>query len=668
MREEMQRYADTLRAQGQPPLLMRVGVNTGEVVVRSIRKDDLHTDYVPVGRSTNLAARMEQLAAPGSILVTAYTHRLTDGYFAFKDLGQMQIKGMEEPLKVYEVLRAGPLRTRLQVSATRQELTRFVGRQGELEQLKRALEQAKTGHGQIVSVTGEPGLGKSRLFYEFVGATHVSPLRLQDGCLVLEAFSVSYGKASPYLPVIELLKSYFQLQLQDDERTRRERVIGKVLGLDRSLEDTLPYLFSLLGIDDPTSALQQMDPQIRRRRTFEALKKLLLRESLNQPLLLIFEDLHWIDGETQGFLDTLSEGMATARLLLLVNYRPEYRHEWGTKTYYTQLRLSPFGREEAEEFLTVLLGNDARLHSLKQVILQKTEGTPFFMEEAVQDLVEQGALVRESGGRTGLTSAPTVPASRDFHIPTTVQGVLAARIDRLSTEEKELLQQLAVIGREFSLSLVTRVLTQSEEAWYPLLAALQRKEFLYEQPAFPEVHYLFKHALTQEVAYSSVLHERRKALHERTAQAIEALYPSRLEEHYSELAHHYSRSGNTQKAIEYLGLTGQQAAQRSANEEAIKHLTQALALLSTVPDTPARAQQELQLQMALGAPLMSTKGWALPKASASSRGPGSSVSNWGRRPSPSGCYRGCGCFILPDGQSCGRVLRSPSRLSAWPST
>src|SRR5712691_2430461 len=317
MQDEMRRYADTLREKGHPPLLMRVGLNTGEVVVRSIRKDDLHADYVPVGHSTNLAARMEQLAAPGSILVTEQTHRLTEGYFEFKVLGETPIKGVEAPLNIYEVLGAGPLRTRLQVAA-RRGLTRFVGRQGELDQMRRALDQAKAGHGQIVGVMGEPGLGKSRLFYEF-------KLTSQSGCLVLEAYSVSHGKASPYLPLIELLKAYFDITLDDDGRKRREKVMGKVLALDRSLEDTLPYLFALLGIEDHPSSLQQMDPQIRRRRTFESIKKLFLRESLNQPLILIFEDLHWIDTETQGFLDTLSESAANARILLLTNYRPEYR-------------------------------------------------------------------------------------------------------------------------------------------------------------------------------------------------------------------------------------------------------------------------------------------------------------------------------------------------------
>jgi class 3 adenylate cyclase/predicted ATPase len=599
MQEEMQRYSDTLRQKGYPPLLMRVGVNTGEVVVRSIRKDDLHTDYVPVGHSTNLAARMEQLAAPGSILVTAQTHRLTEGYFAFKALGETPIKGVEAPLPIYEVLGAGPLRTRLQVAA-RRGLTRFVGRYSETDQLKRALEQAKAGHGQIVGVMGEPGVGKSRLFYEFKLTSH-------SGCLVLDAFSVSYGKASPYLPLLDLLKTYFQIASHDDERARREKVLGKVLGLDRTLEATLPYLFTLLGIEDPTAALQQMDPQIRRRRTFEALKKLFLRESLNQPLILVFEDLHWIDSETQGFLDTLSESVASAQILLLVNYRPEYRPEWGQKTYYTQLRLTPLGREEAEELLSALLGNTPSLTALKQRILEKTDGTPFFMEEVVQTLAEEGVLAGERGTYR-LEKAPT-----ELHISPTVQGVLAARIDRLAPEEKGLLQQLAVLGREFPLSLARQVVSHPEEDLYRLLASLQRKEFLYEQPAFPEVEYIFKHALTQEVAYGTVLQDRRRALHERTAQAMEALYLSTLEDHYSELAHHYSRTENAQKAVRYLQLAGQQAAQRSANTEAVALLTEAVTLVHQLPATPAHAQQELTLQTTLGPLLLATKGYGAPE-------------------------------------------------------
>jgi predicted ATPase len=556
------------------------------------------------------------LASPGSIVVSTYTHRLTDGYFSFKDLGPTQIKGVADSLKIYEVLGVGQLRTRLQVSASRYGLTRFVGRQSEMAQLKRALEQAKAGQGQIVGTMGEPGLGKSRLFYEF-------KLLSLGGCLVLEAYSVSHGKATAYLPVIELLKSYFDIKVEDEERKRREKIIGKVIGLDRSLEDALPYLFALLGIEEQPSPLQQMDPQIRRRRTFEALKKLFLRESLNQPLVLIFEDLHWIDGETQGFLDVLSESVASAKILLLTNYRPEYRHKWGQKTYYTQLRLAPFGRVEAEEFLDELLGNavgadlvpaqagrppGSPLQDLKRLLLEKTQGTPFFMEEIVQELREQGVLVCDPGVGW-VTTHPTAT----LQIPTTVQAVLAARIDRLAPDEKSLLQQLAVIGRQFPVSLVRQVITQPEADLYRLLASLQRKEFLYEQPAFPEVEYIFKHALTQEVAYGTVLQEQRKALHECTAQAVEALYHLKLEDHYSSLAHHYSRSGNTEKAVKYGGLAGQQAIRQSANTEAVSYLTIALELLRTLPDTPGRVRQELALQVALGPALMAAKSTTAPE-------------------------------------------------------
>jgi hypothetical protein len=267
------------------------------VVVRSIRKDDLHADYVPVGHSTGLAARMEGLATPGSILVTEQTYKLIEGYFQFKPLGAPRVQGVSEPVPIYELLGVGPLRTRIQVAA-RKGLERFVGRQSELEQMQRALERTRGGHGQIVAVMGEPGVGKSRLRYEF-------KLLSRRGCLVLETFSISHGKAFAYLPLVELLKNYLEIIPQDDERRVREKVGGKVLMLDRSLEDTLPYLLALLGVSESASSLQQMDPQIKRRRTFEAIKRLLLRESLNQPLLVIFEDLHWLDGESLDFLDVL---------------------------------------------------------------------------------------------------------------------------------------------------------------------------------------------------------------------------------------------------------------------------------------------------------------------------------------------------------------------------
>ncbi|MGH8136029.1 MAG: adenylate/guanylate cyclase domain-containing protein, partial [Steroidobacteraceae bacterium] len=311
MQDDMRRYADRVRLAQGIALQIRVGVNSGEVVVRAIRTEDLHTDYDPVGNSIHIASRMESIAVPGSIVASDHTHKLAEGYFAFKALGATPIKGLPEPLPVFEVLGLGPLRTRLQVAASR-GLARFVGRAREFEQLREARAQAQAGHGQIVGVVGEPGVGKSRLCHEF-------KLGAPRDCLVLETFSVSHGKAYPYLPLIELLRNYCQITAQDDERRRREKLTGKVLALDRALEDSLPYLFHLLGVTEPSSALAQMTPQIRRQRTFEAIKRLLVRESLAQPLELIVEDLQWLDSETEAFLGFLGESVANTRILLLVN-------------------------------------------------------------------------------------------------------------------------------------------------------------------------------------------------------------------------------------------------------------------------------------------------------------------------------------------------------------
>jgi len=605
MQEEMKQYADRLRLAGGAPLQIRVGINTGEVVVRSIRTDDLHTDYVPVGHSTNLAARMESLATPGSIVISQHTHRLVDGYFECKSLGTANVKGASEPLPIYEVLGVGPLRTRLQVAA-RRGLSQFVGRQHELAQVRHALDLAKEGRGQIVGVMGEPGVGKSRLCHEF-------KLLSRNDCLVLETFSVSHGKAYPYLPLIDLLKHYFQITPQDDERRRKEKATGRVLTLDRTLEDTLPYILFLLSSTEAASSLREMDPQIRGRRIREAVRRLLLRESLNQPLLLVFEDLHWVDSETQAFLDLMSESIATARVLLLGNYRPGYQHGWGSRTYYTRLRLDPLGEEEAEEMLATLLGNGVDLEPLKQFLLKKTDGNPLFMEEIVRALEEQGVLVCGAAGKAPFPVPLCTKPLNEIQLPPTVQGILAARIDRLGAEEKGLLQTMAVIGKEFPLGLLRKVAAQPEEELHTLLSRLQAGEFIYEQPAFPESDYTFKHALTQEVTYNSVLLEQRKILHERIAQAIEELFSGRLEDSYSELAHHYSHSGNTEKAVEYLRKAGEQAAQRSAYTDAVNYLTTAIDLLKNVPDSPARAQQELQVLVALGPALIITQGYAVPE-------------------------------------------------------
>jgi tetratricopeptide (TPR) repeat protein len=547
----------------------------------------------------SLAARMQTLAPTGSIVITEQTQKLTAGYFDLKPLGAARIKGVSDPINVYEVIAIGPLRTRLQMSASR-GLSKFVGRRAELEQLDKALELARGGHGQIVAAMAEAGVGKSRLFYEF-------KMRRQSECLVLEAFSFSHGKASAYLPVVDLLKTYFRIADRDDERTRREKVTGKVLALDRALEDTLPHLFALLGIPSGDSGRDEMDPSIRRRRTREAVKSLIVRESLNQPLILIFEDLHWVDAESEALLQLLADSIGTAQILLMVNYRPEYRHNWGNKSYYTQLRLDPLGPDNAAELLTAMLGDAPVLAPLKATIIERTQGNPFFMEEMAQVLFDQGVLVRD-GAVVSLAKPLT-----SIQIPSTVKGILAARIDKLEPADKDLLQSLAVIGKEFPIGLVRRVVGKPDDELAPMLSNLQAAEFIYEQPAFPENEYTFKHALTQEVAYDSVLMNRRKTIHERAGAALEEMFAATLEDHLAQLAHHYGRSANAPKAIEYLRRAAEQAATRSAYSDAIGYAREALRVIATTPESRERDQSELKIQMMLAPLIVSTRGLSSPE-------------------------------------------------------
>jgi class 3 adenylate cyclase/tetratricopeptide (TPR) repeat protein len=595
IQNEMRKYSARLREVGNPPVEVRIGVNTGEAVVRSIRTADAHTEYTPIGHSTSLAARMQTLAPTGSIAITEATWKLTTGYFDVKPLGPTRVKGVSEPINVYEVLGLGALRTRLEVSAQR-GLSKFVGRKRELEQLKRALELARRGRGQMVAAVAEAGVGKSRLFHKF-------KLMSQRDIFAMEAFSVSHGRASPYLPLIELLKGYFRIADQDDERIQREKITGRMLALDRTLEEAMPYLFAVLGVQDPGSPLDAMDSTIRRRRTREAIKSLIHRESLDHTLLVIFEDLHWIDAETQSLLDLLADSIGTARILMMVNYRPEYEHHWGNKTYYTQLRLDPLEHQNSAEMLSDLLGDGDELQRVKDLIVARTDGNPFFMEEMVRALFDQGALTRNG-------SVKLARPLSSIEIPPTVQGILAARIDQLAAAEKELLQTLAVIGKEFPLGLIRRVTRRSEEELSRGLAKLQLTEFIYERPAFPDSEYTFKHALTQEVAYNSVLMERRRELHERSAAAIEELFAEKLDDHIDALAHHYSRSGNTPKAVGFLRLAAEQARTRSAYDDAFRYVNEALRLLAEIPESLRRDRDEVALQGIRGPLLIATQGYA----------------------------------------------------------
>jgi predicted ATPase len=461
-------------------------------------------------------------------------------------------------------------------AAAARGLTRIVGRQTELATLMDALARAGAGHGQVVALVGEAGVGKSRLVYECVHAHHT------HGWLVLESASVSYGKATPYFPVIDLLKRYGHIEERDDPRTIRAKVTGRVLTLEAALQDAIPALLVLLEALPDDSPFRQLDPLQRRQRTLEALTQVLLRESQQRPVLLVFEDLHRIDAETQALLDRLVDSLPTARLLLLVNYRPEYQHGWGSKTSYTQLRLDPLPPASAEALLEVLLGNDPSLQPLTQLLIARTEGNPLFLEESVRTLVETGVLAGTPGAYRLAQALPTI------QVPATVQAVLAARIDRLPREAKHLLQTAAVIGHEVPLALLHAIAERAEEALHRSLAQLQGAEFLYETCLFPKREYTFKHAFTHEVACGSLLQERRRTLHARIVETLEELYADRLTEQVDRLAHHALRGEMWAKAMAH-----------SAYREAVMYLEQALSALQHLPARPDTQAQTIDLRLDL---------------------------------------------------------------------
>ncbi|MFQ5984604.1 MAG: adenylate/guanylate cyclase domain-containing protein [Alphaproteobacteria bacterium] len=562
MQQAIGAYAEEARRAHGVEVQVRVGLHSGEVVVRAIG-NDLSMDYDAIGPTVHLASRMEQLAVPGTIRLTADTLGLAEGFVEVKSLGPVPVKGLSDQVDVFDLTGAAATRSRLQAAVAR-GLTRFVGRDTEIETVGRALEQAGDSHGQIVALVGEPGVGKSRLFYEFTRSHRT------EGWLILQSSSVSYGKATSWLPVIDLLKSYFGISDHDDGRSKRERVTGKLLTLDEALKPVLPAFVTLFDVPVEDGEWQGLAPQQRRRRTLDAVKALFLKESEIQPLIVVFEDLHWTDSETRVLLDSLVESLPTSRILLLVNYRPEFKHGWGGRTWYTQLRIDPLPAQSAEEILAALLGDGQGLAALKRLLLERAEGNPLFLEESVRRLVEVGTLVGERGAYT---------LSREIgeiEVPASVQAIIAARIDRLGPREKGLLQTAAVIGHDVHYSILRAVAEVPEEDLHRGLAELQTGEFLYETRLFPDLEYTFKHALTHQVAYGGLLQERRRALHARVAETIEDLYPDRLTELAEGLAGHFERGEVWEKATTCFLLAAEKAKQQYAYENASDFAQKAL--------------------------------------------------------------------------------------------
>jgi class 3 adenylate cyclase/tetratricopeptide (TPR) repeat protein len=603
MQNEMRRYREKRGQSEELGLQIGIGLNSGEVVVRSIG-NDLNIDYSALGQTTHLAARMQEMARGGAILMTAATLREVEGFVEIKSLGAVQAKGVSRLIDAYELIGATSARTRLHAAMTR-GLTPFVGRKSQIETFQNLIEESGAGRGQIFSMVGEPGMGKSRLVYEFTHS-HV-PL----DWLILEAPSVSYGKATAYFPVIELLRRYFEISEEEGAESIREKIVDHVLRLDPLVKDAIPPILTLLGalpdqqqashssngqrqdIVDAIKKFNDMEPQQRRRHTFEAVKRLMIRESQKQPLLVVFEDLHWIDSETQAFLDNLVESLPMTRMLLLVNYRPGYSHTWADKTYYTQVRVDPLQSANTEELLQHLLGDNKDLAPLKESLIQRTEGNPFFAEESVRSLVETGILVGEKGAyRPGL-------AIDSIRIPRSVQSVVADRIDRLPIAQKHLLQTAAVIGVIVPFRLLRSVAELPEDELYEYLAKLQAAEFIYETNLFPEVEYSFKHALTTEVAYGALLHERKTTLHARIVKVLEEMKGNVSHDHIDKLAHHALHGEIWDKAVSYSREAGCKAMGRSAYREAVTYFDRALASLEHLPKSRHVLEQAIDLRLDL---------------------------------------------------------------------
>ena len=573
-------YSDNLEKRLGLVFRMRVGLNSGPVVVGSIG-DDLRMDYTAVGDTTNLAARMESMARPSTILGTASTYRLARDFFDFRPLGKVQVKGKEESQEVYELVEASEVATRIEAAAAK-GLTRFVGRTREAEALKDAFEKARSGSGQVVGVVGEAGVGKSRLLLELRNMLSAGESTYLEGqCL-------QYGSSMAYRPILGILRSYFDVKEGDQEADIKKNMEKRILQLDENLKSTFPPFHEILSLEVEDAVYLKVEPQEKRMRTFEAVRDLLVRESQDRPVVLAIEDLHWIDRTSEEFLDYLIGWLANARILLILLYRPEYTHKWGSKSYYNKIGLDQLSTKTSTELVQSILEGAEVVPELSELILKRAAGNPLFMEEFTHTLLENGCIQRKDN------QFILSKTFAEIQVPDTIQGIIAARMDRLEDTLKRVMQVASVIGREFAFRIL-RTITGMKEELKSHLLNLQGLEFISEKQLFPELEYIFKHALTQEIAYNSLLLKRRKEIHKRIGRAIEEIYPDRLEEYYELLAYHYMRSDNTEKALEYLDRANQKAARVSAMEEAKAYFDKAMELLDSLPETELNQRRRISV-------------------------------------------------------------------------
>jgi class 3 adenylate cyclase/tetratricopeptide (TPR) repeat protein len=585
MHEAVNRYATELQERHGITLQIRVGINTGEVVVGTIG-NDLHMEYSPIGHAVGLAARMEAQATPGSTLVTVSTYHLTQEYFRFAPRGAIKIKGRKAPLEVYELLGPGAARSRLAARAA-YGLTPFLGRARELTQLQELAALAASGRGQVVSVVGEAGVGKSRLLEE------LKPMLRARGYLLIEGAGFAYGKTRAYLPLIEMLKRYCGISDQDPPTAYGEKLHATLAAVDASLTTYVPIFLDLLGVDSGNAEVARLSGEAKLQHILNGIKHLIALQSRRQPVALLIEDLQWLDARSVAFLHALTAGIVNLPVLLLLSYRPGDSYPWEDLSFAHRLQLAPLPPETRAALFTALVGTHPDLAALAPVVCERSGGNPFFLEEIVQSLREASTLTGQPGTYSLAHPSPGWP------LPATVQGVLASRLDRLPLPLKGLLQTAAVIGREVPRPLLARVAEMPEVELDQALYTLQTREFLYETAIYPDAVYTFKHALTQEVAYQGLLHERRASLHAAVGAAVEAVYADKLQEYVTLLAYHYSRSSETDKALHYLHLAGQRAFDLYADTDALHFWEERLRLLMTLPLSRERDYEEVRTRLHL---------------------------------------------------------------------
>jgi class 3 adenylate cyclase/tetratricopeptide (TPR) repeat protein len=571
LQNELRDHANELRVERGLSFAVRIGLNSGEVVVGKIG-DDLRMDYTAKGHTVGLAARMEQLAEPGTAYLTEHTAALVSGYFELEDLGPSRIKGSADPVRIFALRGVGALRSRLDLSRAR-GFSKFVGRADELAALEAALERAIAGDGRIIGVVGEAGVGKSRLCYEFTSRCRTRGIR------VVEAHGVAHGKMIPFLPVLALMRGIFAIAEGDPAQIARNKIAGALLLLDRQLEDAVPLLFEFLGVPDPDHPVPRIEPEVRHRQLLGVVKRIIEARSRREPGVTLLEDLHWFDGGTDEFLAHVVESVAGTRTLLLLNFRPEYRAEWMQRSSYQQLPLLPLGSDEIAELLRDLLGADPSLEDLPERLRERTGGNPFFIEEVVLSLAEEGALEGERGAYR--LARPI----REVAVPVSVQAVLSARIDRLPEREKQILQTASVVGRSFAEPLLRGVASLPEAELAEALRALVAAELVSEQALYPEAEYAFKHALTQEVAYGSQLGERRRRVHATVARALEEHYTDALDEKAALLAHHWEEAGEALEAARWHQRCAQWIGMNDP-AQSVHHARRIRELLTDAPDSP----------------------------------------------------------------------------------